>query len=263
MRPYVPLALGTAVALSGLGGFISRKLPAGEAKAASPASSASSAPASPPLRVDVVRVSSEPLEVQVQATGTLLGRESVELVSELSRRLVKVRAEEGTSVKKGDVLFELDAADLRAELAQARGAGAARQGHARSHRELSSEGLSTSRSSTWREATRRRGRGASAACCASRWPRRVIRAPFAGTLGLRRVSEGAWVSPSTRARHAAGHVDAQARFHPARALRGRWSRRAATFRFKIAGSGETLHRQGRWRKSPRSTRRRAACWCAA
>jgi membrane fusion protein (multidrug efflux system) len=120
----------------------------------------------------------------------------VELVSELSRRLIKVRAEEGSTVKKGDVLFELDAADLRAELGkldvQARLAKATLD----RGQKLLSEGLSTQQDLDTAQAS------ADAAQAQRRLlgvtlSKTLIRAPFAGKLGLRRVSEGAWVTSST------------------------------------------------------------------
>jgi membrane fusion protein, multidrug efflux system len=158
------------------------------------ASASAGAPA--PLSVEVHTVQPEPFEVQVSATGTLLGRESVEIVSELSRRLLEVHAEEGSRVAAGALLFELDASDLQAELAkvevQARLAEATL---ARTVR-LQAEGLSNQQ-----ELDLARARVDQAA--ADRQALRVtlaktmIRAPFAGTLGLRRASVGAWVSPNT------------------------------------------------------------------
>jgi membrane fusion protein (multidrug efflux system) len=149
-----------------------------------------------PIAVEVVRVAPESLEVQVSATGSLLGRESVQIVSELSRRLVKVHADEGARVARGDVLFELDGADLAADLAKLEvQARLARATLDRTER-LAAEGLSHQQDLDLArarvdevEADRRALRVTLA--------KTLIRAPFAGTLGLRRVSEGAWVSPST------------------------------------------------------------------
>lgn len=193
MRLTLPLTLGAAALLSALAGYALQGRPA---SAPGIASAPSSAPVAPPVPVDVVTVGLAAFDVQVQATGTLLARESVELVSELSRRLVKVRAEEGAQVKKGQVLFELDAADLNAELGRlAVQARLAKVTLERSEK-LSREGLSTQQELDTARANldaadaQRRVLGVTLA-------KTVIRAPFAGTLGLRRVSEGAWLSPST------------------------------------------------------------------
>jgi membrane fusion protein (multidrug efflux system) len=154
------------------------------------------APPAQAISVEVHRVQAEPLEVQVTATGSLLGRESVQIVSELSRRLVKVHAEEGMRVAKGALLFELDATDLAAELAKLEVQARLTRATLDRTERLMAEGLSNQQeldlaSARVDEVT------------ADRQALRVtlsktqIRAPFAGTLGLRRVSEGAWVSPST------------------------------------------------------------------
>lgn len=164
---------------------------------ASPApASAAAAPRAAAVAVDVYVVRPEPLEVQVTATGTLLGREAVELVSELSRRLLKVHAQEGKHVAKGELLFELDAADLRAQrgLLDVR-ARLARATLDRTQR-LSAEGLSNQQ-----ELDLARARvdevAAEREALSVTLAKTMIRAPFPGMLGLRRVSEGAWVSPST------------------------------------------------------------------
>ncbi|HLV67871.1 MAG TPA: efflux RND transporter periplasmic adaptor subunit [Polyangiaceae bacterium] len=152
--------------------------------------------ATPALSVEVVVLDPRAVEITVPATGTLRARESVELVSELSRRLVRVRADEGTRVKKGEVLFELDVADVRAELERLDVQIALARTTAERQHKLLAEGLST-------EAERDAAQGRLDELLASRGVLGVtlskasIRAPFAGTVGLRHVSEGAWVSPST------------------------------------------------------------------
>jgi membrane fusion protein (multidrug efflux system) len=172
-------------------------LPEAGAASGPPGAAKSAAnPSTPAVAVDVYAVHPEPLEVQVTATGTLLGREAVELVSELSRRLLKVHAEEGKRVAKGDVLFELDAADLQAEW----GKLDVRERLARATLERT-ERLATEGLSNQQELDLARARvdevGADRQALRVTLARTLIRAPFAGTLGLRRVSEGAWLSPST------------------------------------------------------------------
>jgi membrane fusion protein (multidrug efflux system) len=192
MRFTLPLTLGAAALLSAWAGYALQKRPAPSGSVGSAPSAA--APAVVP--VDVFTVKSEPFDVQVQATGTLLPRESVELVSELSRRLVKVRADEGAQVKKGQVLFQLDSADLNAELARLEVQSRLAKVTLERNQKLASEGLSTQQELDTARANldaadaQRKVLGVTLS-------KTVIVAPFAGTLGLRRVSEGAWVSPST------------------------------------------------------------------
>src|SRR4051812_40054372 len=148
------------------------------------------------IAVEVEPVRPEPLEVQVTATGTLLGRESVEIVSELSRRLVAVRAEEGRSVARGDILFELDRTDLEAELAKLEVQARLAQVTLDRTERLNAEGLSNRQELDLAHA-RVDQANADRQALRVTLAKTMIRAPFAGTLGLRRVSAGAWVSPNT------------------------------------------------------------------
>lgn len=61
-------------------------------------------------------VVSEELEV----TGTLIANQQVKIVSELTRKLVRVNVKEGSKVKEGTLLFQLDDADLQAQLERLR-----------------------------------------------------------------------------------------------------------------------------------------------
>ncbi|HSN96674.1 MAG TPA: efflux RND transporter periplasmic adaptor subunit, partial [Candidatus Nanopelagicales bacterium] len=166
------------------------------AAAATTAKPAAGSPAQGPLPVDVVVVQPERLELSVPATGALIAHEAVDLVSELSRRLIKVRAKEGQPVKKGEVLFQLDAADLHAqskrlEVQQRLARATVDRGD-----KLRSENLLSQQE--WEQARARLDEiDAERAILGVTLSRTTIRAPFAGTLGLRRVSEGAWVTPQT------------------------------------------------------------------
>lgn len=188
------IVTGVALATALLVAFLSIR-PAAPA-AAAPTPRASSSAAMPPISVEVHSVSPEPFEVSVPATGSLRARESVELVSELSRRLVKVRAVEGASVQKGDVLFELDVADTRAEIARLEVQTRLAETTLARQKKLLAEGLSTHVEHETAEARVDELR-AERKLHEVTLSKALIRAPFAGTIGLRHVSEGAWVSPNT------------------------------------------------------------------
>ncbi|HWO10639.1 MAG TPA: efflux RND transporter periplasmic adaptor subunit [Polyangiaceae bacterium] len=209
------------------------------AGAVGPGAAAAPAPsASAPIAVEVWRVAAEPLEVQVTATGTLLGREAVELVSELSRRLARVRAEEGARVRQGEILFELDASDLHAELAklevQARLARATLE---RTER-LSAEGLSNQQELDLAHARVDEAHAERRALRVT-LDKTLIRAPFAGTLGLRRVSEGAWVSPSTVLSTLQDTASLKLDFTLPERYAGA-VRQGGEFRFRVEGRAETF-----------------------
>jgi membrane fusion protein, multidrug efflux system len=163
---------------------------------AAAAPSAARPPAQAPLPVDVHVAAAERLDLSMPATGTLLAQESVDVVSELSRRLVKVRAGEGTQVEKGALLFELDSADLGAQLARLEVQKKLARLTLTRQDKLRGEQLSSQED--WEQARARLDEiEAEARILAVTLDRTRIRAPFSGTLGLRRVSEGAWVTPQT------------------------------------------------------------------
>ena len=64
------------------------------------------------IPVDAAIVTPGKLSDQLVVTGTILANQEVNLVSELTRKITAIYVREGSMVKKGAVLFELDRADL-------------------------------------------------------------------------------------------------------------------------------------------------------
>jgi membrane fusion protein (multidrug efflux system) len=126
----------------------------------------------------------------------LLANESVTLVSELSRRLTRVRVEEGAEVKRGALLFELDASDLVAQRARVQAQHRLAQRTAERQDALRKENLVSEQE--WDSARARveeldaQLRELDVTLSKTR-----ITAPFAGRVGVRQVSEGAWLTPQT------------------------------------------------------------------
>ena len=149
-----------------------------------------------PLVAEVYPVKSSPFAQTLSTVGTLRANESVTLVSELSRRLVKIHVAEGSAVVAGELLFKLDDTDLVAELGEID----ARMKLAESVRQRVNNLLP-------RKAISQQEFDSSTAAfdilTAERNTKAVqiskteIRAPFAGRVGVRQVSEGAFVTPST------------------------------------------------------------------
>jgi membrane fusion protein, multidrug efflux system len=76
--------------------------------------------ANPAGAVPVVVTSVEPkaMPIIIEAVGTVQSISSVQLKSRLDSQIMKVNVEEGALVKEGDLLFELDARTLKAQLSQ-------------------------------------------------------------------------------------------------------------------------------------------------
>src|SRR5579859_2065101 len=66
----------------------------------------SSAP--PAVPVDGMVLLPATLAEELEVTGSLVANQQVDIVSELTRKLVRVDVKEGSYVKTGDLLFQLD-----------------------------------------------------------------------------------------------------------------------------------------------------------
>jgi len=82
-----------------------------------PSTTAKSSPAAPaPAAVDVAPVRTERLVETVEAVGTLDANEKVLVKPEIAGRISRLAFDEGQSVKKGDILVELDAGKLQQDV---------------------------------------------------------------------------------------------------------------------------------------------------
>ncbi|MDQ2656645.1 MAG: efflux RND transporter periplasmic adaptor subunit [Bacteroidota bacterium] len=68
------------------------------------------------IPVDATVLKPAVISDQLEVTGTILANQQVQIVSELTRKVVKVNVKEGSHVKQGTLLFLLDDADLQAQL---------------------------------------------------------------------------------------------------------------------------------------------------
>ncbi len=149
-----------------------------------------------PLLAEVHIVKKEPFAQTLSTVGTLRANEAVTLVSELSRRLVKILVKEGSAVAAGELLFKLDDSDLQAELAVVQ----ARIKLAATNKQRVDDLLPTkaiSRQEFDVSTAELSILEAELATQAVQISKTEIRAPFACRVGVRQVSEGAFVSPST------------------------------------------------------------------
>lgn len=70
--------------------------------------------------VDGLVIKPSLLKEELEITGTLAANQQVDIVSELTRKIVRVNVKEGAYVQQGQLLFELDNADLQAQLERLR-----------------------------------------------------------------------------------------------------------------------------------------------
>lgn len=150
---------------------------------------------SPPgVIVSVATTKVFPLEVE--ALGNARANDAIEIRPEITATLTAIKFEEGQFVEAGTVLVELENVEPLAELAAARANLVDSEAQYRRIQELFKTQLTSESQLQQLEAKREADRAAVAAAQA-RVEDTVIKAPFSGLLGLRRVSAGSLVTPST------------------------------------------------------------------
>ncbi|MGB5103306.1 MAG: efflux RND transporter periplasmic adaptor subunit [Steroidobacteraceae bacterium] len=148
------------------------------------------------VAVVAVPAQSRQLALELEALGTANANESVEITAKVANQVTAVRFEEGQQVRRGDVLVELDGAQARADLAAAEAALAESRSQYQRSRELYTTKVLSDSQIEQIEATFKANQ-ARVDSARARVADTVVRAPFAGRVGLRRVSVGSLISPGT------------------------------------------------------------------
>jgi membrane fusion protein, multidrug efflux system len=144
--------------------------------------------------VTTVTVRSERLSQKLEALGNARANESVDISSKTSNVVTAVRFRDGERVRQGQVLVQLDDAATRADVAAAQAAVTESESQYNRSRELLNTQALSKSSFDQLEATLKANRARLQAAQA-RLEDTVIRAPFSGRVGLRRVSIGTLISP--------------------------------------------------------------------
>jgi len=149
-----------------------------------------------PVTVTTMRVVLQPFHDTLQALGTASAHESVTVTAKVSETVQRVHFDSGDQVARGAVLVTLSGQQQQAALAQARAAALEAERLYRRQSELASQQL-IARSQLDTQRAARDSAQAQVAQVRAQLGDRVIRAPFAGVLGIRQVSPGALVTPGT------------------------------------------------------------------
>jgi len=147
----------------------------------------------PPVPVVTALPQKRPFGVELEAVGTALANESVEITSKTTNTVTAIRFTEGQRVRRGAVLVELDRATVGAELAEAEANLADARNQYNRGRDLSvTQALSKAQLEQLETAVKTGE--ARVAAARARANDTVIRAPFDGRTGFRRVSLGGLVN---------------------------------------------------------------------
>lgn len=149
-----------------------------------------------PVIVDVVIAGTQPLSNLVEANGSVLANESLEIHPEVSGRLILLNVPDGAAVTEGTVLAKINDADLQAQLAKSQSQlTLAQKTEDRMKKLLAVNGANqadydlalNNLNNIW----------ADIQLLKAQIEKTVVKAPFSGRLGLRMVSPGAYVTPQT------------------------------------------------------------------
>lgn len=148
----------------------------------------------PPMPVKAAPVTRETLNVEVTAVGTLRADETVMIRPEIAGRVATIHFREGQTVNAGDPLVTLDQDEYKAQLAGSTAQVGLDESSYRRLQDLQRKNL-TSQQVLDEAKARLDASRAQQELNRVRLDKTVIRAPFAGTVGLRLVSPGAYVKP--------------------------------------------------------------------
>jgi membrane fusion protein (multidrug efflux system) len=191
MKVITQLVVVAALAAIGGGGWYYKdRLPFG----AAPVANTTGGGLDRAVPVEVAPARSGKVTVAVEAVGTARADEAVTITSKVRGVVTRIAFREGQKVKAGTVLVETDASELQAELEEKRAErDNAQRLYDRAKRLLKTRNVPEAQVDALMgdlEAAEARVRADEA-----RLADYVIRAPFSGRLGLRRVSLGALVEP--------------------------------------------------------------------
>lgn len=164
-----------------------------DAKAATP-DDESKAKSGVPVRA--IAVEKVPLENKINITGAILANESIALASEIEGKISGIYFKEGDKVNKGDVLIKINDDDLRAQLEKLKYTRQLNENmESRMSQLLEKDAISQEEYDI--SLTELQTSSADIKALQVQINRATIRAPFSGVIGLRYISEGSYISPST------------------------------------------------------------------
>jgi len=149
-----------------------------------------------PVSVITVTLKREAFARQMEGVGSARANEAVDITAKLSNRVTAIKFREGQQVKAGEVLVEFDSEQTRASLAEAEAALKDSQSQFKRSRELFATKALSEAQLDQLQATLTANE-ARVAGARSQLNDTIIRAPFAGRVGLRNISVGSYVSPGT------------------------------------------------------------------
>lgn len=150
----------------------------------------------PPAVVDVIVAQNQSISSTIEANGSIIANEFVELHPEVSGRVVYLNIPEGKSVAKGTILARINDADLQAQLNKTKvQIDLAEKTEQRFSKLIAINGINQA---DYDNALNQvNNLKADLAYTQVLIDKTVLKAPFTGLIGLRQISQGAYISPTT------------------------------------------------------------------
>jgi len=150
----------------------------------------------PPVSVEVIVAANKSFSSDIEVNGSVLSEEMIEVHPEVGGRLTYLNIPDGAMVKAGTILARINDADLQAQLQQQKvQLELAEKTEQRLNKLLSVNGVD--QASYDAALSQVNLYNANINVLRAQIDKTVIKAPFTGRLGLRLVSEGAYVSTAT------------------------------------------------------------------
>ena len=149
------------------------------------------------IAVNAHVVKTEQLDDRIFTSGTLLANDEVELRSELTGKAIKIYFEEGSKVAAGQLLVKINDVELQAQLQREKYRQELGMQREERQRQLLKGNLVSQE--TYDVALNELNTiKAGIELINAQIEKTEIRAPFAGQIGLKYVSDGSYITPSTR-----------------------------------------------------------------
>jgi len=150
----------------------------------------------PIVTVDIIQLKAGEVVRSIAIPGSVIPNEQVDIYSEVSGRIQHISFKEGQTVAKGTVLVQVDSDILKAQKAQLMvEQDLAEKDEARKRNLYQAKGISLQEYEVSQSALA--DAKAKLDLLNVQISKATIRAPFSGKIGLRHVSEGAFISSST------------------------------------------------------------------
>lgn len=160
-------------------------------------STGANSPSARQVAVNAVIVKQKPLQNIIYSNGTLISNEEVGIRSEISGKITNIAFEEGRKVKKGDLLVKINDAELQATLKKNQSRETLARDKEYRYKQLLEKGL-TSQQEYDVALSELNSVMADIEYTQAQIAKTEIHAPFNGVVGLRSVSVGSYISPSTK-----------------------------------------------------------------